>query len=215
MHRRLAIAARRPWSIVGETGGQRRANTTYRRLLGLPPHGAISASQLRDAYTASVKEAHPDHGGTPENFRAVRAAYEAMRNTLPEKDRVLVREFKSQSDIFADAVKRKDIDLSQSIWNDIVEHGDITAKDFNVYLEFAAINEETLASLEDLISRKNIAASVASDLYNSWLHKVNALREDEATMDLILKSLASMDRQSIQPDLAICEDLFTFFPKRG
>ncbi|WP_225332739.1 ferredoxin Fer [Halomicrobium urmianum] len=35
---------------------------------------------VRDAYREQVKEAHPDHGGTAEEFQRVRSAYEALVN---------------------------------------------------------------------------------------------------------------------------------------
>ena len=42
-------------------------------VLGLPR--TATAEQIRSAYRAKVKEVHPDHGGTRDEFRRVREAY--------------------------------------------------------------------------------------------------------------------------------------------
>jgi len=44
-------------------------------VLGLPPDA--SEAEVRAAYRAKIKEAHPDHGGDEETFRRVREAYTA------------------------------------------------------------------------------------------------------------------------------------------
>lgn len=47
-----------------------------RMILGLPLDGPISRSQVKKAYKAAVRAAHPDQGGSAEAFRDVRNAYE-------------------------------------------------------------------------------------------------------------------------------------------
>lgn len=47
-----------------------------RMALGLPLEGPISRSQVKKAYKAAVRSAHPDQGGNAEAFREVRNAYE-------------------------------------------------------------------------------------------------------------------------------------------
>jgi ferredoxin len=46
-------------------------------VLGLDPEA--DESEIRRAYRKRVKEAHPDHGGSVEEFRAVRTAYERLK----------------------------------------------------------------------------------------------------------------------------------------
>lgn len=46
------------------------------RLLGVPPDAP--ADVLRRAWRAAARREHPDHGGTPERFIAVTAAYELL-----------------------------------------------------------------------------------------------------------------------------------------
>jgi ferredoxin len=47
-------------------------------VLGLDPEA--DESEIRQAYRERVKEAHPDHGGSAEEFRAVRTAYERLKD---------------------------------------------------------------------------------------------------------------------------------------
>jgi ferredoxin len=49
-------------------------------VLGVAPDA--DESELVDAYRRRVKEAHPDHGGSTAEFRAVREAYETARARL-------------------------------------------------------------------------------------------------------------------------------------
>mmetsp|Transcript_28489 Transcript_28489/g.45810 ORF Transcript_28489/g.45810 Transcript_28489/m.45810 type:complete len:125 (-) Transcript_28489:121-495(-) len=51
-------------------------------VLGVAP--SASREEIRAAYKRRVKETHPDKGGLPEDFRAVRAAYESWTRQLPE-----------------------------------------------------------------------------------------------------------------------------------
>ncbi|MFW6017822.1 MAG: ferredoxin Fer [Halapricum sp.] len=44
-------------------------------------------SELLEAYRQRVKETHPDHGGTAEQFQAVKDAYEQLRSGAPPGDR--------------------------------------------------------------------------------------------------------------------------------
>jgi len=47
-------------------------------VLGIAP--GADEETMEQAYRERVKEAHPDHGGSPEEFKRVRAAYEDLRN---------------------------------------------------------------------------------------------------------------------------------------
>ncbi|PSQ18758.1 ferredoxin [Halobacteriales archaeon QS_8_69_26] len=47
-------------------------------VLGIDPDA--DESEVVDAYRERVKEAHPDHGGSESEFRAVRAAYERIKD---------------------------------------------------------------------------------------------------------------------------------------
>jgi curved DNA-binding protein CbpA len=47
-------------------------------VLGVEPDAGDGA--IERAYRQRLKETHPDHGGDPEDFRAVRAAYAALRD---------------------------------------------------------------------------------------------------------------------------------------
>mmetsp|Transcript_5221 Transcript_5221/g.12676 ORF Transcript_5221/g.12676 Transcript_5221/m.12676 type:complete len:269 (+) Transcript_5221:194-1000(+) len=63
------------------SGMQRRESSkkeprNYYQILGVDPDA--SADTIRSAYHTRLFEAHPDHGGSPENFRLVREAYEAL-----------------------------------------------------------------------------------------------------------------------------------------
>lgn len=56
-------------------------------LLGVPP--GATADEIRRAYLRASRETHPDHGGDPEAFRAVKAAYDVLSD--PEKRAALDR----------------------------------------------------------------------------------------------------------------------------
>jgi hypothetical protein len=49
-----------------------------REILRLPDE--FTPEQLKDAYRIRAQETHPDRGGDPEEFRAVQAAYERLRD---------------------------------------------------------------------------------------------------------------------------------------
>lgn len=54
-------------------------------ILGVDP--AADEGAVRQAYRDRVKEAHPDHGGSAEEFRAVRTAYERIKaGDVPDDD---------------------------------------------------------------------------------------------------------------------------------
>ncbi|WP_396613491.1 ferredoxin Fer (plasmid) [Haloferax sp. S1W] len=53
-------------------------------ILGLDPDADEDA--LVDAYRERIKAAHPDHGGSAEEFRRVRTAYEAIKEGYTAKD---------------------------------------------------------------------------------------------------------------------------------
>ena len=221
--RGLLRPLRRRVAITGQKLAARRKVATSpaykgssRKILGLPPSGRISADELRSAYLLRVKDAHPDRGGTNEDFRSVQAAYAALKGSLSEDQRVQVETFASSRDRFRDAVKRGDGSLAERLWEDIVADGDVKPIDFESFLDLISIDADALGKLESLCD-ENIFVSdeAAASCYNAFLFRVNALEETEATMDLILKSLASMDKRGLQPDLALLEtQLFTYFPKR-
>ena len=49
-----------------------------RRLLGLPSHGRLTGTAIRDAYRRAVRTAHPDNGGDVESFLAIVAARDTL-----------------------------------------------------------------------------------------------------------------------------------------
>ena len=55
-------------------------------ILGVDPDADEAA--VVDAYRERVKETHPDHGGSPEAFRAVKEAYERIQNGSDPGDAV-------------------------------------------------------------------------------------------------------------------------------
>lgn len=52
-------------------------------VLGIDPDA--DEAELVDAYRERVKDAHPDHGGSPEQFQAVKTAYERIRDGEAEE----------------------------------------------------------------------------------------------------------------------------------
>jgi curved DNA-binding protein CbpA len=54
-------------------------------VLGLAP--GATRTDLRRAFRARAQATHPDHGGDPDAFRAVRAAYEELRDRVPADTR--------------------------------------------------------------------------------------------------------------------------------
>jgi len=46
------------------------------RILGVPPRS--TRAEIRRAFLAKAKTAHPDHGGSPESFRQIMAAYHRL-----------------------------------------------------------------------------------------------------------------------------------------
>lgn len=54
------------------------ASTNWRIVLGVPTAGA-SAADIRAMYMQLRSKHHPDHGGDPEQFRRVQAAFEAAQ----------------------------------------------------------------------------------------------------------------------------------------
>ena len=52
----------------------RETSASVWQVLGLPPNA--SAEELKRAYHKRALETHPDHGGDPDTFREVQAAYE-------------------------------------------------------------------------------------------------------------------------------------------
>ena len=65
---------------------------TYYAVLGVSR--SATAKQIKDAYRKAARTAHPDHGGSAEQFHAVAVAYEMLSD--PERrrryDRTLGRE---------------------------------------------------------------------------------------------------------------------------
>lgn len=49
-----------------------------RELLGLPPHGELTADQIRDAHRRVARELHPDRGGSASRMAAANAARDVL-----------------------------------------------------------------------------------------------------------------------------------------
>jgi hypothetical protein len=54
------------------------AEAVHRRLLGLPPAGALAATEIRQAYKRAARKAHPDTGGDGDAFVALVTARDAL-----------------------------------------------------------------------------------------------------------------------------------------
>ncbi|WP_276270591.1 ferredoxin Fer [Haloarcula litorea] len=56
-------------------------------ILGVDPDA--DDAEIVDAYRRRVKDVHPDHGGSPDEFRAVQEAYELLQNGYEPGDEVV------------------------------------------------------------------------------------------------------------------------------
>lgn len=57
-------------------------------VLGVPEHASRDA--IRRAYVAAARRTHPDLGGDAAEFRAVQAAWEALRHRAPARHRFVL-----------------------------------------------------------------------------------------------------------------------------
>lgn len=55
---------------------------TWRQVLGIPEGASVAAADLEVYYRRARSEAHPDKGGTPEDFDAVQKAYEQAKREV-------------------------------------------------------------------------------------------------------------------------------------
>mmetsp|Transcript_99944 Transcript_99944/g.158178 ORF Transcript_99944/g.158178 Transcript_99944/m.158178 type:complete len:134 (+) Transcript_99944:110-511(+) len=68
---------------------------------------SASQQEIRDAYKRRAIETHPDKGGLPEDFRAVKEAYESLIRQLLEPPIPKARDSKSRAKNPADAVRKR------------------------------------------------------------------------------------------------------------
>jgi hypothetical protein len=50
----------------------------HRRMLGLPENGAVLKSEIEQAYRVAARRAHPDVGGSDDEFKRLAAAKDAL-----------------------------------------------------------------------------------------------------------------------------------------
>jgi len=72
----LLVERVRAWSP------QRQGSGEWREVLGLPSEEHLEPAQVKRAYRASLLLAHPDHGGSREQFEAVQTAYELAKRLV-------------------------------------------------------------------------------------------------------------------------------------
>mmetsp|Transcript_20866 Transcript_20866/g.29241 ORF Transcript_20866/g.29241 Transcript_20866/m.29241 type:complete len:267 (-) Transcript_20866:126-926(-) len=105
--RNLSMDLRIYAGIQSKEEKEKKSRISFHEVLGIPLDA--SRDQIRSAYHSRLFEAHPDHGGSPEKFRLVREAYEAL--VFPD-DSVL-REF-------SDCIWANDTERAEKLWSVLV-----------------------------------------------------------------------------------------------
>ena len=83
--RRLGIMREELLALVNPRFGKRESQPKLlsseercRQLLGLPVDGSLSAPEIHQAWKRAAKAAHPDAGGSADEFQALSAARDAL-----------------------------------------------------------------------------------------------------------------------------------------
>jgi hypothetical protein len=83
--RRLGVMREELLALVNPRFGKRESQPKllsseerYRQLLGLPVDGSLSAPEIHQAWKRAAKAAHPDTGGSADQFQALSAARDAL-----------------------------------------------------------------------------------------------------------------------------------------
>mmetsp|Transcript_23452 Transcript_23452/g.37676 ORF Transcript_23452/g.37676 Transcript_23452/m.37676 type:complete len:266 (+) Transcript_23452:140-937(+) len=107
LERNLSMDLRIYAGVQSKEEKEKKNRISFHEVLGISLDA--SKDQIRSAYHSRLFEAHPDHGGSPEKFRLVREAYEAL--VFPD-DSVL-REF-------SDCIWANDTERAEKLWSVLV-----------------------------------------------------------------------------------------------
>ena len=192
----------------------RRVTTaSARRILKVGPEA--TKTEVTKAYRKAALRTHPDHSNAPnaaEEFLKVQNAYDHLRQTFSgEVNREL-----TVSDQIVEALQKRDSLFGERLLNTL-KSGDekLNAIDMENLVSLTALSTEDTATF---YKESRGAFLTPEDEVMSWNNLLKKIRrekpESSETMNEILHVLNVMDRElRIQPDLAVMEQIFEYFPK--
>jgi hypothetical protein len=194
--------------------GRRSVTTSSARRI-LKVGNSATKAEVTKAYREAALRTHPDHSksdNAASEFLKVKNAYEHLRRTFSGE----VNKELTVSDQIGEALKKNDLIFAERMMSSL-KGGDeqLNGGDMENLIKLAGLSTEQTADFYKGTRSAFLTPSDEAACWNNLLKKIRREKPDASeTMNEILHVLNIMDRElGVQPDLAVMEQLFQYFPR--